>query len=424
MATDETQNGTQNERGILRYIVSAGILLVTAIAGLLVLREVTENPRTDDAEIFANYIGMAPVVSGPITHLYVADNQQVKAGDPLLEIDPRPYAYALEHTKSDKATLVGQIDDERRILAAKASAVDVAKASSAGDEAALPRAAAAIAQAKAEVASAKAALDRAVTEQAYADNNLHRLEPLLQKQFVTVDQVDQARTASVAHGQAVEQARSQLTLAEAGLEAANAQYRQAQANVEAGHHGVQQAAHSVTTLAPYSEQLGGRQAAIDTAQYNFDNTRVVAPFEARVTNLTLSQGAYATAGQHIFTLIDTRTWWAIANFRETQLAHIHPGMKADVYVMSRPTVRYEGVVDSVGFGVTPDAELVGKLTQPGLPDVQRTLNWVHLASRFPVRVRIENPPPEIFRLGESAIVIIRGVSSPIPNPVPHHSTQP
>ncbi len=415
MANEEIQN----ERGILRYIVSGGILLATVIAGLLVLRQINDNPRTDDAEIFANYIGMAPVVSGPITHLYVADNQLVRAGDPLLEIDPRPYAYALAHAKSDKATLEGQIDDERRIIASKSSAVDVAKAGAASSEAALHHSEAAIAQAKAEVASAKAALDRAITEQAYADNNLHRLEPLLAKQFVTVDQVDQARTAALSHAQAVEQARSQLALAQASLEAAKAQYLQGQANVIGSTHGVQQAAHSVTTLAPYSEQLGGRQAAIDAAQYNFDNARVIAPFDARVTNLTLSQGAYATAGQHIFTLIDTRTWWAIANFRETQLAHIRPGMKADVYIMSRPSIRYEGTVDSVGFGVTPDADLVGHLTQPGLPDVQRTLNWVHLASRFPVRVRIENPPPDIFRLGESAIVILRGDSSVIPHPAQH-----
>ena len=412
MATEETQN----DRGILRYAVSGGILLATAVAGLLVLRQITDNPRTDDAEIFANYIGMAPVVSGPITHLYVADNELVKAGDPLLEIDPRPYAYALAHAKSDKATLEGQIGDERRILASKASAVDVARASAASAEAALRHAQAAIVQAKAEVAGAKAALDRAAAEQSYADNNLHRLEPLLAKQFVTVDQVDQARTAAVSRAQAVEQARSQLALAQASLEAANAQYLQGQANVLGSAHGVQQATHSVTTLAPYTEQLGGRQAAIDAAQYNFDNTRVLAPFDARVTNLTLSQGAYATAGQHIFTLIDTRVWWAIANFRETQLAHIHPGMKADVYILSRPSIRYEGIVDSVGFGVTPDAELVGRLNQPGLPDVQRTLNWVHLASRFPVRVRIQNPPPEIFRLGESAIVILRGDSSVIPVP--------
>jgi multidrug efflux system membrane fusion protein len=109
----------------------------------------------------------------------------------------------------------------------------------------------------------------------------------------------------------------------------------------------------------------------------------------------------------VFTLIDARTWWAVGNFREGQLQHIVPGMRADVYVLSKSDVRFSGVVDSVGFGVTPDPDVIGKL-EPGLPDVQRTLNWVHLASRYPVRVRVKNPSPELFRVGESAVVTIRG----------------
>jgi len=109
----------------------------------------------------------------------------------------------------------------------------------------------------------------------------------------------------------------------------------------------------------------------------------------------------------MFTLIDARTWWAIGNFREGLLQHIKPGMKADVFVLSKPNLRFAGVVDSVAFGVTPDPDLIGNL-QLGLPDVQRTLNWVHLASRYPVRIRVENPTPDLFRIGESAVVTIRG----------------
>ena len=395
----------------LGRVISIAIILSAAITGLLALRQVTANPRTDDAEVFANYIGMAPLVNGPITRLYVSDNQLVKEGDPLFEIDDRPYAYALAHAKSDQLALKGEIGDERRIIAGKVSGVDVARAGALSSEASLERAAASVEQAKADVANAKAAVQRADAEQAYASNNLHRIEPLLAKQFVTVDQVDQARTLEVSRSQASHQARSQLALAEAGLAAAEAQYREGQATVIESHQQVQQATHNVTTLEPLLGELPGKQAAIDTAQYNFDNCRIIAPFSARVTNLTISQGAYATAGQHIFTLIDTRVWWAVANFRETQLKHIHPGTQADVYVLSRPNVRFKGVVDSVGFGVTPDADLIGTLSQPGLPDVQRTLNWVHLASRFPVRVRIESQPSEVFRLGESAVVVIRGDSS-------------
>ncbi|HTD55453.1 MAG TPA: HlyD family efflux transporter periplasmic adaptor subunit, partial [Silvibacterium sp.] len=148
-------------------------------------------------------------------------------------------------------------------------------------------------------------------------------------------------------------------------------------------------------------------SAIRTAEYNFNNTRIYCPFDARVTNLTISRGQYAHVGQQVFTLIDTRVWWAVANFRETQLRHIHPGMRADVYVLSRPDVKYRGTVDSVGFGVLPDSTLVGTFGA-GLPDVQRSLNWVHLATRYPVRVRIDAPHTEPFRVSESAVVIIRG----------------
>jgi multidrug efflux system membrane fusion protein len=85
-------------------------------------------------------------------------------------------------------------------------------------------------------------------------------------------------------------------------------------------------------------------------------------------------------------------------------------MRADVYVMSRPDQRFSGVVESVGFGVTPDPDVIGRWG-PGLPEVQRTLNWVHLASRFPVRVRVETPSSELFRISESAVVTIRGRES-------------
>jgi multidrug efflux system membrane fusion protein len=409
MALDESTQPRHMGR-----FVSVAIILCAAITGLLVLRQVTANPRTDDAEVFANYIGMAPLVNGPITKLYVADNQLVKEGEPLFEIDDRPYKYALAQAKSDLLALQGEIGDQRRIIAGKVSGVDVAKAGALSAEASLSRAGASIGQAKADVASAKALVDRSDAELAYATNNLHRIEPLLAKQYVTVDQIDQARTLQISRSQAALQARSQLALAEAGLEAAQAQYRQGEATLTESHHQVQEASHNVTTLEPLVGQLPGKQAAIDTAQYNFDNCKIVAPFNARVTNLTISQGQYATAGQHIFTMIDTRVWWAVANFRETQLQHIRPGMEADVYVLSKPSVRFKGTVDSVGFGVTPDADLVGKLSPPGLPDVQRTLNWVHLASRFPVRVRIEAGPNDIFRLSESAVVVIRGESSLIP----------
>jgi membrane fusion protein, multidrug efflux system len=372
-----------NKKSRLRQLLGRGLSIVfvatAVILGLVVFYHANQYPRTEDAEVFANFIGMAPQVEGPLIRLNVHDNEFVKKGELLYEIDERPYQYALETAISQQATLEGQIADEQRKIAALVSGVSVAQANIHSSEAA--------------VANAEQGVARARAEWTYANNNLHRLEPLLTQQFVTVDEVDKARAFETSQEEALKQAESRLALTKAELNSATAQH--------------EQAGHAVTTLEPLINQRGARAAAGKRASYDLGNCRVYAPFDARVTNLTISEGAYAHAGEQMFTLIDARTWWAIVNFRESQLKRIAPGMKADVYVMSRPNLRFAGVVDSVGFGVTPDPDVIGHL-QPGLPDVQRTLNWVHLASRFPVRVRVENPTPDLFRSGESAVITIRG----------------
>jgi multidrug efflux system membrane fusion protein len=384
------------------------IVAATLVLGAVVTSHVNSYPRTDDAEIVANFIGIAPQVEGPILRLNVRDNQFVKQGDLLFEIDDRPYRYALEKAMSDQATLEGQIADERRRIAALVSAVSVAQANIHGTEADVTRWAAAVDQARADVSNAEQGVSRAQAEWAYANNNLHRIEPLLVKQFVTVDQVDRARTLEVAQEQALKQAQSQLRLSQAGLQSNLAQEQRSRAMLDQSKAEHEQSRNAVTTLEPLVNQRGARVSAIETARYNLNNCRVYAPFAARVTNLTISEGAYAHIGQQVFTLIDARTWWAVANFREGQLQHIVPGMKADVYVLSKPSVSFPGVVESIGFGVTPDEDVVGRFA-PGLPDVQRTLNWVHLASRYPVRVRVADAPADLLRVSESAVVVVRGL---------------
>jgi multidrug efflux system membrane fusion protein len=105
----------------------------------------------------------------------------------------------------------------------------------------------------------------------------------------------------------------------------------------------------------------------------------------------------------MFTLIDTRKWYVIANYRESKLKRIPIGAPVDVYLMGHPDRRFKGRVESVGFGVLPED---GKLAN-GLPNIDRTLNWVHLSARFPVRVLIEDPDPNLFRIGETAVTVVR-----------------
>ncbi len=388
------------------------VVLAALITGAMVVARVSIQPRTDDAEVFANFIGIAPVVEGPVTRLAVHDNQFVKQGELLYEIDDAPYRYALENAMSQQAALEGQIINEQRHISSQASAALAAQAATHSSEAQVLEANATIEQSHADVGHAEALLSQVTAEYDYANNNFHRLEPLLRQQFVTVDQVDQARSATKARAEAVKQAAAQLKLAQARLNSALAQRARSEAGLGQSQAQAIQSQRAIDILEPLIAQRGSRAAAVGTARYNLDHCRVYAPFNARVTNLTTSEGAYAHIGQQLFTLIDTRAWWIIANFRETQLKHIIPGMRVDVWLMSNAGRRREGVVDSTGYGVVPDPTILGLVTQ-GLPDAQRTLNWVHLASRFPVRIRVSDSDG-LLRIGENAVVIVRGEKAGLP----------
>lgn len=394
----------QKVRRATGRIVGISIVAAAAITGLIVWWLTNQYPRTDDAWVTANLIGIAPEVDGPITKLYVHDNQYVRAGDPLYQIDPRPYEYALERARSEQLTLEKQILNEERVIAGQNSAINTAQATVATSKASANAADANVTAAQASVLRAEASLASAQAQSRLASDTLHRYEPLLAKQFVTVEDIDRARTSDRTGVESVREATSQLALAKAQLEAARAQQVQAMSVIGQSESRLQESIHNVTLLDPLLAQRGERAAAVQTAEYNLSRCHVVAPFDARVTDLTISEGAYAHTGQRVFTLIDIRRWWAIGDFREGQLKAIRPGMHADVYVLTRPTQRFTGVVDSTSFGVTP--QNVGSVD--GLPDVQRSLNWVHLASRYPVRVLVDNPAQDLFRIGGSAVVTIRG----------------
>jgi multidrug efflux system membrane fusion protein len=219
-------------------------------------------------------------------------------------------------------------------------------------------------------------VERANVAAVQASDTLRRMEPLLANGYVSAEDVDRARTAQRA------------TRAE--LEAAQLQARQASAGVSGVDALVAQRAVIL--------------AEISAAQLNVDYSTVRSPFDGRVVSLKTSKGQFAPALKSVFTLIDTRHWYVVANFRETELRHIKVGMHATVYLMSDSDLRFDGVVESIGYGVLPDD---GGLSIGGLPRIQRSLNWVRVAQRFPVRIRVEHPDPDLFRIGISAVALLR-----------------
>ena len=398
----ETAIETANRRRIGKRVV-IGVVIAAAIALLLVVYQVDRYPRTDDASVWANYIQIVPEVSGLLVELPVKDNSFVKKGDLLFVIDPRPYEYALQQAMADQRNLEEQIVDEHRRIAAQNSAVQAAGAAVAMSKTSVQTAGSSVDAAHAAVTRAQATVVAAEAQLKLAANNLHRIEPLLQKQYVTVEQVDQANTSvRVAQGQydearaALQQAQAQLAQATLRREEAGSQSAESQAKLS-------QAIHATDRIETLESQRPAKAAKVDSARLDLERTRVVAPFDAYVTNKNISEGAYAHPGTPLFTLIDTRTWYVIANYRESKLKNIPIGAHVDVYLMGHPDRRFNGRVESIGYGVFPeDGKVAG-----GLPDIERTLNWVHLSARFPVRVRIEDPDAQLFRMGETAVTVVR-----------------
>jgi multidrug efflux system membrane fusion protein len=396
----------QKPNSTKKYIGRAiGILVLLGAALTLwqVLADTEVHPRTDDANVRANFIEIAPEVSGRLVELPVKDNAVVKKGDLLFAIDSRPYEYALQQALSDQNALEQQIVDAKRRIAAQNSAVEAAQAGLQHSATSIKTASSSIDAAKAAVVRAQASVGTADAQLRFATNNLHRIEPLLEKQYVTVEQVDQVRTSvNVAQG-VHDEAQAALVAAQAGLAQAELRRQEADDVALETKAKLGQAVHTVDTVDTLMSQRAARAAKVDSARLDLERCRVTSPFDGYAANLNISVGAYARPGGPLFTLIDARTWYVIANFRESKLNHIHNGSSVGIYLMGHPDREFKGVVESVGYGVFPED---GK-TAAGLPDIQRTLNWVHLSARFPVRVRIEDPDPNLFRIGATAVAVVK-----------------
>ena len=412
---------------------TVGVLIVAGavVTSIYVYRLNFVNPRTDDAAVRANIVGIAPHVSGPIVELKVVDNQHVKEGDLLFAIDCRPYEARLARTRADLALTLKEVEAQQKAIAAATTEVARRQASLAAATADLtrretqpPLADAEIARAEEERAAAEAAVVKLEAEAAYAEDYLRRVEPLLARQFVTADRVSDARSRRDASAAAVQEARRRVRAAEAAVREARTRKPAAEAAVDQGvatrqeaGHAIEQSRHDLSRardllaqIGDFNARLQAAEATVRAAELDVGYCRVSAPFDAYVTNLNIAVGAYARQGQQIFALVDNRAWYVLANFRETYMPSIKPGMEAEVYLLTYPGRPFRGVVQGIGWANHPeDGATVGVL-----PEVRKTLNWVRLANRFPVRILLEDRDAERpFRMGTTAVVTIRGFPSRI-----------
>ncbi|KMV68130.1 multidrug transporter subunit MdtN [Rosenbergiella epipactidis] len=326
-------------------------LAIVALIGVIVTLQTS--PQTNDAYVYADTIDVVPEVSGQIVEMPIEDNQKVKKGDLLFKIDDRQYRAMLVNAQSQLAALDAQIRLTGRTVKAQ--------------------------EYNAQSVSAAVARAQALVQQ--TTSSRQRLEPLVPQGFASQEELDQARTAEKA-------ARAEL----------NATLLQAK-----------QATAAVSGVDALVAQREGALAQIALASINLERTEVRAPFSGTVVALKTTTGQFASAIKPIFTLIDSDHWYVVANFRETDLNDIHPGTAATLRVMTDHHRVFSGRVDSVGAGVLASGDSVIE----GLPVIQKSINWVHVSQRFPVKIAVTDADPRLFRLGASATATLKiGASQP------------
>lgn len=352
---------------------------------------------TDDAQVDGHLTPIAPRISGTVAEVLIRDNQFVHAGQVLVRIDPRDYQAAVDRARAALALAEAQAQAARVNVSlasgTTSSAIRAAQAELQAAQAEYERARLAyqiastssLAYAQAQVAKRQAENDRAQAD-------LRRMQPLLAKQEISQQQYDAflaaARTAQSdlqAAQQQLEQSRQQVEAARAAMAAAAAAVTAAQARLRQAMANRQQVPVRRADASSAEAAVAQARANLAAAELQLSYTTIRAPVDGVVTKKAVEPGQVVQPGQVLFMLIPLRDVWVVANFKETQLARVRPGLPArvrvDMYGESFP-----GHVDSIAGATGARLSL--------LPPENATGNFVKVVQRIPVKIVLDPIPPE------------------------------
>ncbi|MGD2000378.1 MAG: HlyD family secretion protein [Desulfobacterales bacterium] len=352
-----------------KYLLTGVIVLVAIVAVLIKYWDYATNPWTRDGQVRAQVIQITPRVSGPIVKLPILDNQMVKAGDLLFEIDPRTFEASLEQARA-------QLDETGDNIQALFQQVEAAKAKVDESRAAVTQAQSSINEIRSEIEKDKAEYDRQ--------------RELLPRKATSQKAVDRAKAN---YEVSVEQRKTAV----AGLAQAQASLLMSEANLA-------EAKANLGAAGDANASIRVARAAVRQAELDLEFTQVRAPVDGYITNLNLRLGSQAVANQPTLALVDVNSFWICGFFKETAIGKIGEGVKAVVTLMAYPDAPLEGYVDSIGWGI---AQQDGSTGFELLPTVSPTFEWIRLAQRVPVRIHLTNVPKEVkLRVGTTCSVLV------------------
>lgn len=329
------------------WMTAGLVLLFTVGLGWYTYQRTLSHPLSEDAVIQADIVHVSTPVPGRVVNFNVREGSRVRKGDLLFRLDPTVYQLRVEQAEAELKMAEASLETRLRSIQAET----------------------------ANVAIADAQIERTRHNLDLAKRTRQRLEPLAAMGYVTKQQLDDAVTLERDAQVSLNQALSQAQAAEQLVGAVEAEQAMVQVS----------------------------RTALEIARRSLADTEVHAPQDGLVVGLGVSVGEYAAPDQSLFTLINTNSWHATAFFRETQLTNIELGACASVYLLGSPNTVIKGRVENVGWGiVSPDMVSLPR----SLPYVQKSLNWVRVAQRFPVRIALDPGHENLLRVGASADVVI------------------
>jgi membrane fusion protein, multidrug efflux system len=354
---------------------AAAIVLVATIAGLYSLYAGWES--TDDAQIDGYVNPISSRVGGYITNVYVDDNQYVKAGTLLAQIDPKDYRVAL-------ASAQATFDNDQATAAASRVSVPLTAISTSNvitsAEADVDHARAGVSVAEKQLAAAQASLAGAEANQAKAQDDVTRYKLLVEKQEIAEQQYTQAVQTEKASAAAVDAASAAVEAARDEVIQAQSKLGQATAALGTARTGPQQVLIEKSHALASAALVEKAKAAVEQAQLNLDYTRIVAPVDGIVAKRSAQVGEYVAPGQQLLAIVPVEDIWVTANFKETQLKSMRPGQPVKVYVDAFDR-DFTGHVESLAGGTGAIFSL--------LPPENATGNYVKVVQRVPVRIRFD-----------------------------------
>ncbi len=396
-AADGATGSRRPARRWLRHPLRMGVLATAIlIIGVVAARTYTDSlshESTDDALIAGDVVAISPRVASSVVAVLADDNQHVKKGDALVELDPRDFAARLAQAQANlEAARARHRSAEINVRVIDTTAGAGVEQAAAGVEAAarqVDTARSRLEQARAQVAAAAAESTRAQADAA-------RYERLFQYHAVSGQDRDKAVAVGRSAAAVLEAAQKAQQAANDGLRQAESQLGEAKARLASAKAAPSQVAYSRSQAETASAEIAQAEAAVRQAQLDLSYTKVVAPEAGRITRKSVEPGAYVQVGQPLLSIVPDRLW-VVANFKETQLRAMHPGQPVAITVDAYPDRTFRGHVDSIQAGSGAAFSL--------LPPENATGNYVKVVQRVPVKIMFDDPPDPHYVLGPGMSVV-------------------